>query len=113
MGFIDHQQVPVGCCGLMLGQLHRCREKSRTAQYQLFTVKGVEILLLLPQCLIALLIKQGKPQVKAPQHFNQPLMQQGGAVLQSNTRLARGGEQLLVQNHTGFNGFAKADFIGQ
>ena len=61
---------------------------------------------------IALIVEQGEAQVKAAQHFNQPLMLQR---FWNHNQHALGSarEQLLVQDHACFDGFTQAHFISQ
>src|SRR5690606_23052410 len=64
------------------------------------------------QALAALFIENGEHQVKTSQHFHQPLVYQAvGHHNQYPPGTAT--DQLLVNNETGFNGFAKTDPIRQ
>ena len=54
---------------------------------------------------VAFVVEQCKAQVEAAQHFNQPLMLQGFRD-DDQYALSGTGQQLLVQDHPGFDGFA-------
>ena len=53
---------------------------------------------------VTLVIKESKTQVKAAEHFNQPLVLQGFRHHDQDA-FSAASQQLLVQNHPGFNGF--------
>ncbi len=61
---------------------------------------------------VAVVVKQRKAQVEAAQHLNKPLMLQG---FRHHDKYALGtaSQQLLLDDHPGFNGFTQANFIGQ
>ena len=71
MRFIDDQQIPFGVTQ-MLQALFTATGKVQRADDQLFGFKRV-VGVVLRFC-ITLIIKQGKTQVEATQHFDQPLV---------------------------------------
>ena len=109
MGLIHHQQIPGGVQG-RLEQPRPGGQQIQAANDQLFALKGI----VRPgaETQQAFLVKQGEAQVKAPQHFHQPLM---GQRLRHDDQdpLGEAREQLIMQDHPGLNGLAEADLIGQ
>ena len=71
MGFIDHQQVPLGFTE-MFQTLFATTGKIQRANHQLFGIERVVSIVL--SFGITLIIKQSKAQVETAQHFYQPLM---------------------------------------
>ena len=71
MGFIDHQQVPLGFTE-MFQTLFATTGKIQRANHQLFGIERVVSIVL--SFGITLIIKQSKTQVETAQHFYQPLM---------------------------------------
>ncbi|MNE15801.1 hypothetical protein D3C80_1087220 [compost metagenome] len=107
--FIDDQQIPLGIAK-MLKALLATTHKVEGANHQLLGFERVLSVVL--GFGITLVIEQGKTQVKAAQHFNQPLVLQGFRHHDQHTfRGTR--QQLLVQNHARFDGFTQAHFIRQ
>ena len=106
MGFIDHQQVPVGLqqvvlCGGVLQQ------KLQRHQRQLLFLEGVAL------CAVAAVgVEQGELQVEAAAHFHQPLVLQ---VLRHHDQhpANAAGLQLAVQNQARLDGLAQAYLVGQ
>ncbi|XPE56702.1 hypothetical protein ACNKHW_00360 [Shigella flexneri] len=60
---------------------------------------------------ITLVIEQRKTQVEAAQHFHQPLVLEAFRTTIRTRRHAS--EQLLMDDHPGFNGFTQTHFVRQ
>ncbi len=61
---------------------------------------------------IAIVIKQRETQIEAAQHFHQPLVLQGFRHHDQDA-FGRARQQLLMNNHTGFDGFPQTHFVRQ
>ena len=99
--FIDDHQVPFGIAQVLQALLAAAHEVQR-ADNQLFGFERVNGVVL--RFGVALIVKQRKAQVKAAQHFHQPLVLQSFRNDDQNA-FGSAGEQLLMQDHPGFNGF--------
>jgi hypothetical protein len=109
MRFVHYQQVPL-CIAKMLKTLLAAAYKIEGADHQLFGLKRVVCIVL--RFGIAFIVEQGEAQIEATQHLHQPLVLQGLRHHNQHTfRCAR--EQLLMQDHPGFNGFPETDLIRQ
>ena len=105
--FVHDDQIPTRGQGQQLQGL--VREQIDRAQRQLFAGEGVDAARLRVQ---AFAIEQRKSQVEAPAHFHQPLKLQRRRH-QHQRPAAVAGQQLAVQDHARFDGFAQAHFIGE
>ncbi len=107
--FVDHHDVPLGVAQVLQTLLAAAHEVQR-ANHQLFGFKRVVGVVL--SFGVALIVKQREAQVKAAQHFDQPLMLQSFRHHDQHA-FSRAGKQLLMQDHARFDGFTEANFIGQ
>ena len=99
--FINDHQIPFGFAQVFQALLAAAHEIQRT-DHQLFGFERVNRVVL--RFGVALIVKQREAQVKAAQHFHQPLVLQGFRDDDQNA-FGGAGEQLLMQDHPGFNGF--------
>ena len=106
---VHHQQIPLGLMDLIeAGPL--LAQPVQAADHQLFAVEGIVGFV----CGLdaALLIKQGKMQVEAPTHLDEPLVLQGLGH-QDQHPLGATAQQLLVNDHAGLDGLTQPHFVGQ
>ena len=72
----------------------------------------IHVAFLLFQSVVATLIHYGKSQIKAAEHFHQPLMGEGIRYHDQGT-LCPASVQLIVEDQPRLDGFAKTDLICQ
>ncbi len=107
--FIDNQQIPLGFQYLLEATTLLAQE-IEAADHQLFGLEGV---FRIGECLdAALLVKQGEVQVETAQHLDQPLVLERLGQ-QDQHPMGTAGEQLLMNDHARFDGFAQTNLIGQ
>ncbi len=109
MRFIDHQQIPFRI-GQLLKTLFVATYKVERTDDHLLGIKRVSAVE--ARFGVTVVVKQRETQVKATQHFHQPLMLQR---FRHHDQHAFGAARqiLLLNDHAGFNGFAQAHFICQ
>ncbi|MNZ96722.1 hypothetical protein D3C78_1159280 [compost metagenome] len=109
VGFIDHQQIPLGVGQLFQAQLVATDEVQR-ADHQLFGFKRVAAVEL--GLGVTAVVEQREIQVEAAHHFDQPLVLE---VFRHHDQYALGAacQQLLVNDHPGFDGFTQTHLICQ
>ncbi|VEB93224.1 Uncharacterised protein [Citrobacter koseri] len=102
VSFIDDQQVPL-CVAQMFQTLFVATREVQRADNQLLGFKRVVGIVL--GFGVTLVVEQREAQVEAAQHFNQPLMLQSFRDDDQHA-FRRARQQLLVQDHPGFDGFS-------
>ena len=107
--FVDHHQIPLRLRQQLKALLVAAHEIER-ANNQLFGLESVVAVVL--RFGVAVVVEQREVEVEAAQHLDQPLMLQS---FRHDDQHALGapGQQLLLDNHAGFDGFAEAHFVRQ
>ncbi|MCY1401764.1 hypothetical protein D9M71_168870 [compost metagenome] len=107
VGFVDHQQVPAGGEGGILGAF-AVLQPFKGNQGELGVLEGVAGIAFGE----ALGIVQGNLQIEAATHLHQPLVLE---VFRNQDQHAVGaaGDELAVDDQAGFDGLAQAHFVGQ
>jgi hypothetical protein len=110
VGFIDDDEVPAGVDGLPASFSVLAEELDATED-ELVIEEGVGVGMPLFDGQAAFLIEDGGVEVKATEHFDEPLIDErfgdenegaGGAAAEEET----------VEDEAGLDGFSEADFIG-
>ena len=109
VSFVDNQQIPLGFQHLLEATTLLAQE-IEAADHQLFGLEGV--LCIGERLDAALLVKQGEVQVEAAQHLDQPLVLERFGQ-QDQHPMGAAGEQLLMNDHARFDGFAQTHLVRQ
>jgi hypothetical protein len=109
--FVDDDEVPAGVDGL-LGSFWVLAEELDATEDELVIEERVCIKVALFDGLAAFLVEDGGVEVKAAEHFDEPLIDEGFG---DEDECAGGAatEEEAVEDEAGFDGFAEADFIGE
>lgn len=105
--FVDHQQIPLGVRQLFRALLVAAHEVQR-ADHQLLGFERVAAVEL--GFGVAAVVEQREVEVEAAHHLHQPLVLQRFRHHDQHA-LGAARQQLLVDDHAGFDGFAEADFV--
>ena len=110
VGFVDDQQVPISGAGLLVS-VRMVDQKAKAGQNELCGFKRIGLARGF-EFFADLIVEDGKPQVEATQHLDQPLMDQVRRH-HDECPIDAAVQQEPVQDQTGLDSFAKPHFIGQ